>query len=338
MPNAQKKRAAVFLFVVGGVCLIGFLVTVIADLSHESVDEQAAASASTPPPADAHGADAFKAAAPIKTSPPQKRNDPWKIVFEGLKTVFIAVFSGLAIGVFDHFFVIQETTDEIAHAIAQKMSAEMEDLIGGRHEYGLVRFKQAMNFDELFESLKANDVLLWLDTYYPFLDRDRQAFERALERGARFQFLVVDDACANMKYRVAELPDFKDVHQFAEGVRGFTSTIVRSAESVQKRLPGATVKCEIRSYSDLPCIPMYIVQREGAARIGYSSFFLSSPTGVSFPHLEWCRKESGGFLAHMEEYFNRKWERQLSAQSGGRVLYPKGASSPSPNVAVKALS
>jgi hypothetical protein len=62
---------------------------------------------------------------------------------------------------------------------------------------------------------------------------------------------------------------------------------------------------QLRRYSDLPCIPMYLRLRDGQLVSGITGYFLSEPS-FDTVHIRWSSTPTG-MLAGFQRYFERKW-------------------------------
>jgi hypothetical protein len=124
----------------------------------------------------------------------------------------------------------------------------------------------------------------------------------AVQRGCIIRMLAIEPECDNAGYRAAEVRDSFTPQIFKQQVANFIVTIGQTAAQV-KNFIGSV---EVRTYGDLPSVPLYIVQRAELPIRGYSSFFFHQATDGYF-HISW-RYAQGGFLADASEYFERKWK------------------------------
>lgn len=228
----------------------------------------------------------------------------------------VALFLGVSIAAHFLYHVLQQdnqfkaiakainATERKIVAITESKATILTGVVEASERLGLAGMKEKLDYRELLDSLRAGDELLWLDTfaqsYLSFMGQLRPA----LEKGATIRMLVIDPDSENTRHRSAEIGDnmFDDPQAFSILVSGFIDTVKRVACQA-KNTKGSI---EVRTYRDLPCIPFYIVRREGISLRGYSSFFFHRPTDSYF-HLRW-RYAEGGFLSEASDYFERKWQ------------------------------
>jgi hypothetical protein len=225
------------------------------------------------------------------------------IVFESIKAFSLAAIPALIIVVYDHYVTIKEVGAEVTNQIESSMTRVMEQFVSGSAKAGLVAFHNRMDFSKLFEELERDDELLWLDTYCPrhteFVDQIRPA----LERGAKLRMLIIDTQCQNAKFRADEIGGLYKAENFIKEIEVFTDRM----NSICSNNGSLQSSWKIYTYDDLPCIPMYIITRNGIPYRGYSSFFLTKPSAY-FVHFEWAPTPDG-VLMSMHEYFEQKFKR-----------------------------
>ncbi len=200
---------------------------------------------------------------------------------------------------------VVETAGILKEEIQKGVVAIADILIPARTRWGLTAFHESLDFSELFSSLVPGDQLLWLDTYCPDYKRFLPNLKAAVSNGAVVKMLVVDPISDVAKYRAQEIsyPNYEQ-EVFCRNIASFLDEVGRVFTDTGMHITGSL---EIRKYSDLPSLPMYIRSREGKAIVGYTSFYLTQPTAF-FAHLEW----SGGsdsMLSWFEKYFLQKWKR-----------------------------
>lgn len=179
--------------------------------------------------------------------------------------------------------------------------------------YGLDGFVDSIEFDAIFDSLRLGDTLWWLDTYDPRHHAWLENLENAIRRGASAKFLVMKANCLLAEMRANELGDQFTVSRFRKDLAAFNESLSICRNNTRDS-PGSI---EIAEYDDLPCAPLYVIERDGAAVEGYSSLFLGKPTGIRFPHLRW-RASEGHYLQHIHAYIVQKWERHFAEKSEQR--------------------
>jgi hypothetical protein len=249
-------------------------------------------------------------------------------VLEAAKTLAIAILTAIIIALLDHFYTIKEVTNNMAVLISREVTEKLDRLIQGREKYGLVGFLREMDFVNLFKQLVPEDELLWLDTYGPNYSTFLDELEDAIRRGAKIKMLVIDPMCPNATFRAEEI---EMIGYREQAFRQQTEFFIQSITDASNRALNdqkTRGSCEIRMYRDLPCIPMYIIRRNGVLLKGYSSAYLTKPTSIRFVHLEWVSRKEDGVLEEMERYFNHKWNAQVqSIPPDGKphteVFFPK---------------
>ncbi len=188
-------------------------------------------------------------------------------------------------------------------------------LIPKAGEYGLSGI-EPLDFAELFGRIEESQQLLWLDTYCPDLDNPevQDALKEALSRRAVIKMLVIDPDSATAEARAREIA--------APGYRAeeFQSDARHNLMIVHGILADLSQDCaerlEVRTYTGLPCAPIYLRVKDGQPIEGWSSYFLTLPTYKS-AHLYWgrapavTRKLSAGpglGLRAFQNYFEKKWD------------------------------
>ncbi len=244
-------------------------------------------------------------------------------LWEGLKTLAIALFPAIVVAILDHFHTIRAVSDRMAMLVAKEVT---DKLVAGRERYGLISFLDKMSFAALFRELEPGDELLWLSTYGPNYRDFLGEVEPAIINGAKLRMLIIDPDCENAYFRAEE------IHQehgyppatFRQETASFTDSIVAAAQRASTN-PLTRGSCEIRMYRDLPCVPMYIIVRDGRLFKGYSSLLLTKPAGTRFVHFEWTQR-AGGILEEMKNYFEQKWNAQVQGtfsdgRPRGQIIY-----------------
>jgi hypothetical protein len=223
---------------------------------------------------------------------------------EILAEVSLFVAASIATHFLYHVLQEEEHVSDIRDAINQTEDRILNGVVGASNRLGLAGFEKKLDYGELLDSLEETDELLWLDTfaqsYTVFMDR----LNPAIERGCRIRMLVIDPHCENVKHRAAEIGGsmFADPERFRQQVENFLST----TKSMAAQATTKSGSIEVRRYSSLPCVPLYIVRRAELPIRGYSSFFFHRATDGYF-HIRW-RDAKEGFLHEASEYFERKWK------------------------------
>lgn len=198
--------------------------------------------------------------------------------------------------------------------LTELLDSKIDRMIKSHVHHGLDSFTDEFDYIDQLKSLKAGDELLWLDTF-PMTSRDfRVELKAAVERGATIKMLLLDPNCQNAKNRASELSAFYRPERFvSDATECMKDLFALSKEVNGERGQG---KLEIREYSGLPSAPIYIVCKNSSPVKATTSYFLSEPTDVNFPHLVWVRgrgEDLGNFLDHFHRYFRSKWEAAASS-------------------------
>jgi len=175
-----------------------------------------------------------------------------------------------------------------------------ENILPSYHRWGFRGFVNNLNISELFDQLQEGDELLWLDTYAPSLHLCIERFDNAIRRGAKIRILALmpDSTIAKLRGSEIKQPGFSQ-ELFLTDLKLFINELSRlvSRHDINS--------LQVRIYTDLPGIPMYIRLRDGIPVWGLSGFFLSRAS-ENFAHIEWTFAENG-MLKYFTEYFNNKW-------------------------------
>jgi len=225
----------------------------------------------------------------------------WKRVLNVLG-VFIAV----SVGASFLYRVTLRPRDDAARKdeLRELLDHKVEEMVEGRFVYGLAGFQQKMDFVQLFDDLKKGDELWWLDTYVPGHKLWIEHMRNAIRRGAKIRVLALNPDCTNADYRAEEIGDLYSPVHFKSELQSFIDDL--SVCTKDESREGGSL--EVRKYSDLPCIPIYLVCHDNKPVYAYTSFFMGLPTGVAFPHMSW-RPSELGLLSHCFNYINSKWNR-----------------------------
>jgi hypothetical protein len=237
-----------------------------------------------------------------------------RMLFEAIKALALATIPAILIVLYDHKVTIRRVGDEVTRQIQTAMTSMLEQFVIGSLKAGLIAFHEHLDFAKLFDDLQPGDELLWLDTYCPRNAEFIEKISPALERGAKLRLLIINPKCETSKLRAQEITGEYDPSTFAQETEVFTRRIKAVFNKANDSLREA---CKIRIYDDLPCMPMYIITRNGIPTRGYTGFFLSKPSAF-FVHLEWVPAE-GGMLEHLHYYFEQKWKANEGKQGIRKV-------------------
>ena len=188
--------------------------------------------------------------------------------------------------------------------VQQLVTTPIENL-GNVVEAGFQGTIHGMDFKKLFTEVQPGETVLWLDIFDPRTADFATELDAALTRGVNVKMLIQEPGTRHARNRASELGE--PLPHFDATQRQF---ILAMHQLVIAPRPSAHGKLQMRTYNDLPSVPMYIiVSKSGETRYGYTGFFLSTPTDHSHSvHLKWtnCGKEPSIDL--FAKYFNFKWE------------------------------
>jgi hypothetical protein len=91
-------------------------------------------------------------------------------------------------------------------------------------------------------------------------------------------------------------------HAFGASAQAFLDQLI----GAMRRVTDEVGRLEVRTYDDLPGIPMYLRRVDGQLTNGVTGFFLTEPSFNSV-HVRW-ENVSGGLLDGFLRYFEHKWE------------------------------
>ena len=168
-------------------------------------------------------------------------------------------------------------------------------------KHGVVGIHDHLDFSKLFK--EAEKEVKILDTYIPTYPSFLQDLESALENGLKVKILVAKPEAGITKLRSIEIGKAYNLENFKKGLEGYISQI---CSMVNATGIDAQQNIEMRYYSDLPCLPMYILKNKNKPDKLYFSFFLSKES-INFLHFE--VKDKGELLKEFEKYFDEKWNR-----------------------------
>lgn len=155
------------------------------------------------------------------------------------------------------------------------------------------------DFGLIFRAARKGETVWWLDTYCPRKDEFFDDLKAAFARGVNVRMLIIEPDCENAKHRAAELAGTMDTGEaWQTGLADFIHKVGLIAERFKGNI-------EIRFYSDLPCVPMYLICKDVKPRLGWFSIYLGLAT-AHFTHFE---LKAGVLLNEMAKYYNAKWER-----------------------------
>lgn len=225
------------------------------------------------------------------------RPEPWKRTLNVL-----GEFLAISVAISFLYRVTLRPHDDAAQRaeLREILDEKIDQTLAGCNRYGLKGFHGEMNFSQLFNDLDKGDELWWLDTYAPNYLGFVRHLRNALRRGAKIRMLVLNPECKNAEYRADEIGGLFKPTSFKVELRKFWGDMDSCANEAQE---GGSL--ELRWYEGLPCMPMYIIHRNGKILYAYTSFFLGQPTGIEFPHIKW---EEGLMARNFLDYVQSKWK------------------------------
>jgi hypothetical protein len=207
----------------------------------------------------------------------------------------------VVVGYAYQYFLGEETENRTVAKLDDVLSQKLDDIFPGAARYGFAGFATEVP-RTLFNGLHSGDELLWLDTYSPDLRLFVRQLCEAVHRGADIRMLVIDPEAETAGLRACEIVDVGyDTGSFSDDTRDFLAVLTKAAADLDDA-PGSL---EIRCYSDLPCIPMYLRMHEGQAIDGITGYFLSEPS-FDTVHIKWSSTPTG-MLGGFQKYFEHKW-------------------------------
>jgi hypothetical protein len=228
------------------------------------------------------------------------------VVGSGAPQVVLQSLGGFLIGTVVvsyayEYFLREETENRTVAKLDDVLGRRVDGIFPGATQYGFNGFATEAPRNS-FDALEEGDELLWLDTYSPDLMLFTPKLQSALERGAMVRMLMIDPTAQTTTMRAEEIAEAGyDPSHFSEGAANFFDVVVSAA----KQLHSPSGKLEIRRFSDLPCVPMYLRLRDGRPISGVTGYFLSEAS-FNTVHIRWSAA-SGGMLAGFHRYFERKW-------------------------------
>jgi hypothetical protein len=217
------------------------------------------------------------------------------------------------------FFLRAEHDHAMLEVTEQSLRHWLDNLVPNADRLGFAGLVEHMPFASLFNDLSAGDELMFLDTFSPQQSAYEEELKQAVRRGASIRLLLIKPDAVTAVLRGSEVDDrnYRESDRFREQIEMGLHRVEGYAKSLVGD-PSVKGSLEVRLYSTLPCLPMYLRGRSDprargnqAVHSGYTGFFLSQPS-FSGVHLEW-RSASNSMLARFAEYFNRKWSDHTTA-------------------------
>lgn len=198
--------------------------------------------------------------------------------------------------------------EAFAHEVSQLFDEKIDAELIQARKFGLDRIENSFPLIEMFDSLQPGDTLWWLDTFCPGHKTWLPHVKHAIARGASINMLVLDPDSSFCSMRAKEIGDIFTDESFVAELRLFISDFEECRRILEKqhKLVG---HFDIVRYNDLLGVPCYVVTRNDRPIYGYSSMYLTQPTGVEFPHFCWTQ---GGMCEILFIYIKGKYDRAIA--------------------------
>jgi len=235
-----------------------------------------------------------------------------------LQSIGSFLIGTVVIGYAYQYFLGEETENRTIAKLDEVLRQRFDNMFPGADRYGFNGFATEIP-RSLFDELEEGEELLWLDTYSPDLRLFLPRLCEAVKRGASIRMLVIDPEAETARLRAKEIIGVGyEESTFCADTRDFLAVLANAAAD----LGDARGALEVRSYSDLPCVPMYLRLRDDKEISGITGYFLSEPS-FDTVHIKWASTEKG-MLSDFRSYFEYKWSRAANPWAG------KGAGMASP--------
>jgi hypothetical protein len=185
---------------------------------------------------------------------------------------------------------------------------EIKEIVDAQYNFarfGLIGIKDNLDMSSLLARTLDGDTLWCLDTYSKSYDSWREALVAALDRGVKVNVLVTDPHGPVAVMRRHEIAVSGNVDEFVPAVEGYKCSLAELQKD-HKNL-------QVLYYDDLPCAPMYLVERQHHFLFGRSSYFLRKPSDFG-AHLDWSGASKFGDL--MLDYVRHKFELTKKKRDG----------------------
>lgn len=227
--------------------------------------------------------------------------EPWTTV-AALLGSYLTV--SVVVSLFHSAFLKPSEDETRREELKDLLDQRINSILGNSAKYGFSGFIPEMDFKMLFKSLESGDTLWWLDTYCPSHELWEDELRGAVSRGAEIKMLVLSPDSDYAVDRATEIGGTYTSDRFKNELKSFREAL----EIVKSELHSASGSIEIVEYADRPGMPIYLVVKGDGQVLGYSSFYLCKPTGVSFPHMKWTLAEFP-VVQHLLVYVTAKWQR-----------------------------
>jgi hypothetical protein len=220
-----------------------------------------------------------------------------------LQSVGSFLVGTVVIGYAYQYFLGEEMENRTVAKLDDVLRERVDNMFPGADRYGFSGFATEIP-RSVFDDLEEGDELLWLDTYSPDLRLFLPRLCRAVQKGASLRMLVINPGAETARLRAKEILGVGyEESTFCDDTLDFLSVLADAAADLIEA-PG---NLEVRSYSDLPCVPMYLRLRTDREISGITGYFLSEPS-FDTVHIKWTSTENG-MLAGFRSYFEHKWSQ-----------------------------
>jgi len=245
----------------------------------------------------------------------------FKIVSEfGL---FLSVI--ISVGYVHHWLIADEERRESEKNLRETLEHYVNTILFNSVKRGYLGITQKeFDFSQIMSGLKPGDYVYWLVTFDPRFKNKSRELENAINNGVHFRLLILKAGSRIGELRATETTGFNP-HEFDE----YTKLFKVSLEDVIGRIDETTKgSLGVFIYDGLPCVPLFIIIRNGAKKVVvYHSFYLTEPVS-KMPYLHWeTTLKQGGQSAFESEdwnmadlffdYFATRWAMEKSRLDDG---------------------
>jgi hypothetical protein len=244
----------------------------------------------------------------------------FKIVSEfGL---FLSVI--ISVGYVHHWLIAEEEHRESAKNLRETLEHYVNNILFNSVKRGFSGItKKEFDFSQIMSGLQSGDYVYWLITFDPRFKNKLRELEYAIKSGVHFRLLILKAGSRTGILRATETTGF-DPHEFDEYSKLFRVSLEHVAGRVDETATKGSIGVFV--YDGLPCVPLFIIIRNGSKKITvYHSFYLTEPVS-KMPYLNWETVFKSGNQNTFEtddwnmadlfiDYFKTRWEMEKSRLS-----------------------
>lgn len=230
-----------------------------------------------------------------------------EVVGSGTPRIILQSVGGFLIGTVVvsyayEFFLGEESENRTVSKLDEVLERRINDIFPAAAKHGFNGFSIGAPKAQ-FDDLAAGDELLWLDTYSPDFLVFAEAVRASIARGARVRMLAVAPDSEAAAHRASEIKRSGfGTSEFKAGAQAFLECF----SEIERQSSGQLGELEVRTYTKLPSIPMYLKARGAETVAGVTGYFLGEPSFDSV-HIRW-QPAPHGMLSDFRSYFEAKWE------------------------------